>query len=390
MSEKPTLSQQNRRAIGFTLTALGAGLLILVLALVWKNLPELVCSAAADNNPCVRVLFIGNSYTYVNDLPGTFARLARSGGHPVRTGMLAEGGWTLADHVQSSQTLETLQAQRWNYVILQEQSEIPAFEQSRTLSMYPAARQLAGEIRAVQAEPVFLQTWAHRDGMPEQGIPDYESMQGFIDAGYRQIARELNVPVIPAGDAWRLALGQKLPVDLWQADGSHPTPAGTYLTACVLYATLYNKSPVGIGYTGGLSRDTALSLQKVAYFIWRNNAITSTNFESFAPGAEPASFDLVLRTGVCHLVDFVHSLHSLAVGRPAWGLSDCVYHQIVRSLPGGPDRDWLDGRERRPGSLPEPFPPDEAGLEVVSGHPAGDSGPVPAGGCRPARYAGEF
>ena len=56
------------------------------------------CSAAAGAPPCVRVLFVGNSYTYVNDLPATFADLARAGGQNVETGMIANGGETLAQH----------------------------------------------------------------------------------------------------------------------------------------------------------------------------------------------------------------------------------------------------------------------------------------------------
>src|SRR5512140_446441 len=89
------------------------------------------CSNLQNHETCTRVLFIGNSYTYVNDLPGTFAGLARAGGHKVETGMAAEGGWTLADHVQSTQTMNLLNSENWDYAVLQEQSQIPSVAQSR-------------------------------------------------------------------------------------------------------------------------------------------------------------------------------------------------------------------------------------------------------------------
>src|ERR1041385_4583116 len=93
-------------------------------------------NCTAQDASCTRVLFIGNSYTFVNDLPNTFAKLAKAGGHKVEVGMAAQGGWTLSQHLQSSETLSALNSKNWNYVVLQEQSQIPSVEQSRTQEMY--------------------------------------------------------------------------------------------------------------------------------------------------------------------------------------------------------------------------------------------------------------
>ena len=93
--------------------------------------PAMDCSSPFGSGPCTRVLFIGNSYTNVNNLPGVFAELAGSGGHKVETGMAAPGGWTLANHVASTDTLGQLKSSAWNFVVLQEQSEIPAMAQVR-------------------------------------------------------------------------------------------------------------------------------------------------------------------------------------------------------------------------------------------------------------------
>jgi len=67
---------------------------------------------------CPWVLFIGNSYTSTNDLSGMLAALGKAGGPPIHTGMAAPGGWTLAEHLTSVQTLATLQSSKWNYVVL--------------------------------------------------------------------------------------------------------------------------------------------------------------------------------------------------------------------------------------------------------------------------------
>jgi hypothetical protein len=226
-------------------------------------LPSLACEVGG-NASCTRVLFVGNSYTFVNDLPGMFVQLAWSGGHAVQTGMSAPGGWRLADHVGSADTLEKIKSAQWDYVVLQEQSEIPASEQARTAQMYPAARQLVSQIRKSNATPIFFLTWAHRDGWPENGLNSYADMQLQINYGYLGIAQELDVPIAPVGVAWSTIHSENPQLDLWQQDGSHPTEQGTYLAACVFYAVIFRQSPEGLKYHAGLSNEIAESLQTVA------------------------------------------------------------------------------------------------------------------------------
>lgn len=217
-----------------------------------------------SGDECLQVLFVGNSYTYVNDLPSTFSELARSGGHRVEVGTLAEGGFSLQDHVQSSKLGAELTSSSWNYVVLQEQSQIPTVEYSRTNFMYPAARTLVQQIRSSNAQPLFFETWGHRSGDPENGMPTYESMQYEINQGYLRIARELNVPVVQVGLAWSRAFEEDPNLQLWQEDGSHPSEQGTYLAACVFYVALFNESPLGLSYRGHLSEEAASQLQKAA------------------------------------------------------------------------------------------------------------------------------
>jgi hypothetical protein len=210
------------------------------------------------------VLFIGNSYTYVNDLPDTFAEVARSGGRAVEVGMAAVGGATLEDHVASAVTQEAIRAAAWDLVVLQEQSQVPAVDTFRIGGFDPAVRSLARTVTSVGARPLLFATWAHRGGWPEERLPDYASMQGRIDDAYLGIGRELGVGVVPVGAAWAAVRASDPAIDLWQADGSHPSTAGTYLAACVFYAAVFGTSPLGLGGSGGLPAATARTLQEVA------------------------------------------------------------------------------------------------------------------------------
>ncbi len=222
------------------------------------------CRGGAATPACTRVLFIGNSYTYVNDLPEMFARLAASGHHSVATGMLATGGGTLAEHEGDPATSTMLASEHWNFVVLQEQSEIPSVASLREAEMVPAALQLVQSIRAAGAQPLLFLTWAHRDGWPENQLPTYASMQQAVDDGYLELASEENAAVAPVGYAWWTLVADHPRSDLWEADGSHPSTAGTYLAASVFYATIFQQSPEGLGFHAGLPADEAAREQQIA------------------------------------------------------------------------------------------------------------------------------
>lgn len=222
------------------------------------------CDGPSAASPCTRIPFAGNSYTYVNDLPGMFVSLAASGGHRVRVGMAAEGGLTVADHVGSAVTGAKLDSSPWDIVVLQEQSQIPSVAQTRSATMEPAARTLVQRVETRGATAVLFLTPAHRDGWPENGMASYASMQDAITTGYMKASADLGVPVMPVGVAWSSARQLAPEVALWDADGSHPSAAGTYLAACVFYAAMFRQSPAGLADLAGMSPDIARKLQSAA------------------------------------------------------------------------------------------------------------------------------
>lgn len=223
---------------------------------------EDACANNAD--ACQRVLFVGNSYTYFNGLPAVFGQLATSGGHAVETGMVAAAAQKLSDHVGSADADQTIANDHWDAVVLQEQSQTPAYGPWKEQFMFPAAQTLVGEIRAAGASPYLFMTHAYRNGSPDLGLQNYGAMQTAISDAYLDVGRRLKVPVAPVGMAWSDATATAGITDLWQDDGSHPTAGGTYLDACVFYATIFRKSPVGLTYTAGLPADYAAALQAAA------------------------------------------------------------------------------------------------------------------------------
>jgi hypothetical protein len=220
--------------------------------------------AAVLTGPELSILFIGNSFTYVNNLPDLFTKLAASGGHPVKTDMYAPGGYRLMQHMTDPAVTQKLIDKKWDYVVLQEQSQVPAIENEKNSGMYPAVRGFNERIKTSGAVPVLYMTWGRKNGCPEIGCADYGSMQEKLTEGYMGIARELSMEVAPVGVAWKTAHERSPSLELWADDGIHPSLAGSYLAAAVFYSLLFQKTPEGLGFRAGLPDETAKFLQNVA------------------------------------------------------------------------------------------------------------------------------
>ena len=113
------------------------------------------------------VLFIGNSYTYVNDLPGLLASVAQSAGDSVIYDSNCIGGYTFQLHSTNATTLQKIAQGNFNYVVLQEQSQLPSFPISQVQSsVYPYARTLDSLITIANpcTETVFYMTWGRKNG----------------------------------------------------------------------------------------------------------------------------------------------------------------------------------------------------------------------------------
>jgi len=215
----------------------------------------------------LRALFVGNSYTSVNDLPSMVGELAAAaGGRRFEAVQECPGGATLKQHWDSGQDVALLDGSRFDWMVLQDQSQEPSFPVSvLETDLYPYVTQLDAAARSAGARTLLFLTWARQAGDPENVPGDtYDAMQDRVVVGYETIAARLHLPVAPVGIAWRAALGARPDLSLWQADGSHPTVAGTYLAACTFYELLFARSPAGNPFTAGLAPGDAAALQRIA------------------------------------------------------------------------------------------------------------------------------
>jgi len=240
----------------------------------------------------LQLLLLGNSYTFYNDLDRLLADALVDGGHPAAATRLAEGGYTFVAHLDQAETAgspweEALSdpGEPWTWVILQEQSQIPGFPRTNedwrdSLAAGGALDDLA-ELQG--ADTVLFMTWGRRLGDADNPdlYPDFRTMQDALADGYLTYQSTWStearpVWVAPVGWAWEAVYDRVLseglvPEDdgtlfsnLYNVDGSHPSPLGSWLAACVFYATLTGESPVGLPAPETLPEKDAATLQALA------------------------------------------------------------------------------------------------------------------------------
>jgi hypothetical protein len=207
---------------------------------------------AAGTRSSLKALFIGNSFTARNDVPGLVAQLAKAAGHHLDAQLISAGGASLRRHWNAGTAAREIESGGFNRVVLQEQSTLPIKNAGR---MHENVRLFDAAIKAAGAKTVLYMTWARRHA-PES--------QKAITEAYTSIAAELKADVIPAGVAWERVLSQPEHPVLHDRDGSHPTLAGSYLAACCAFAVLFGGNPVGLPAPAQLSRQEAGMLQRAA------------------------------------------------------------------------------------------------------------------------------
>jgi hypothetical protein len=212
-----------------------------------------------------KVLFIGNSYTYFNNLPGMLTDLSTSLGDYVQPTSQVAGGATFQVHATNPATYTAINSADWDFVVLQAQSQEPSFPDSQVNSeTLPFAEQMADSIRnnSICSNILMFMTWGRENGDPQWvPISTFDGMNSRLRNAYIRMADSIDASISPVGVAWKYVRDNYPSIQLYSPDGSHPSLEGSYLAACAFYASLFRKSPVGASFTSSLAPATAANLQ---------------------------------------------------------------------------------------------------------------------------------
>jgi hypothetical protein len=220
-----------------------------------------------------KALFFGNSYTYVNDLPGLISQVANSKGDSLWHEQSTPGSYTFQLHCRNPLTPVLIQDTNWDYVILQEQSQLPSWPpDSVQLLVYPYADTLNMWVKQHDSctSTLFYMTWGRQTGDIENcpwypQVCTYAGMQARLRQSYLEMGQLFNAEVSPVGVAWQNTRTLYPAIELYAHDGSHPSIYGSYLAACTFYGAIFQKSPAGAYYPPEIPADTAAILQQIAF-----------------------------------------------------------------------------------------------------------------------------
>ena len=209
----------------------------------------------------VKMLFIGNSFTQRNNVPGLLAELAAARSMTVDHDLISVGGASLRTHWNGGRATEAIASGKYDFVVLQEQSTLPVKNAAR---MAENVRLFDEAIRKAGAKTVLYMTWARKHSPESQSV---------IAEAYSSIGKELGAVVVPVGLVWEKFLAEHDTPVLHDRDQSHPTLAGSYLAASVFLATLLKANPVGVdGGPAGIDDVERKALQTAA---WKGRALVA-------------------------------------------------------------------------------------------------------------------
>lgn len=222
----------------------------------------------------INVFFAGNSYTAVNDLPQMVADIAQSMGDEMVYASNTPGGCTFEMHC-SNASMDQICRGGWDFVVLQEQSQLPAFPIEMVEEMvFPFAAQLVDSTYAFNSdgEAMFFMTWGRKNGDTEFGgeypmMSTYQGMDSLLYARYMYMGEANDASVCPVGRLWHHLRDTHSEIELYTPDESHPSLAGSYAAACAFYTMLYGRDPDSITYDAGLSLKTASLIRQATHEV---------------------------------------------------------------------------------------------------------------------------
>lgn len=231
-----------------------------------------------------RVLFIGNSYTAVNNLPQLTADCALSigfAGFPMEIASSTPGGTTFQMHTTNTTTQSLISQGNWDFVVLQEQSQLPSFPDAQVQTeCFPFATQLNDQILAADscAETIFYMTWGRQNGDASNcaswpPVCTYEGMDSLLNLRYRQMAIDNQALLSPVGALWNYIRTNYPEINLYAADASHPSLEGSYAAACSMVSIIFRTDPTLITFNSTLDPVVAEKIKLAAQEVVFNNLL---------------------------------------------------------------------------------------------------------------------
>lgn len=248
-------------------------------------------SSALDPSKEYRILLIGNSFTYYNDMNqpnGILYKIATDAGYKVTVDSVYKGGYYLHQYLDENdeygkQVLLRLRSgHKYDAVVIQDQSNVPI---SDPADFYDSCREFKTLVEATGAKLYLYETWGYKEGQKDltKYGRDTLDMEMKLRAASTAIADELDIPVIYVGAAFSKSYTEHPEIELYHTDLKHPGPLGSYLIAWTIFGTVFGVDPVTLSYNGYTQKYGA-TLRATASEIIKNGAPVDTAYATTSVG----------------------------------------------------------------------------------------------------------
>lgn len=211
------------------------------------------CICVYSQSKDIRVMYVGNSYTATNDLPRIITTLATTVGYNITSDENLPGGTTWAQHCQNESYVKILKG-GWDYVVLQEQSQLPSFPWTQFYSECEPYADILDSINHVYnpcGRTMYYMTWGRKNGdqLNCENFPvlcTYEGMDSMLRIRYEYLAHKHNADISPVGVLWHYIRDNYPSIELYSGDESHPSMIGSYAAACAFVTVMCEVDPTAI------------------------------------------------------------------------------------------------------------------------------------------------
>lgn len=333
-------------------------------------------SANAQPADTTRVLFVGNSFTYYNNMPEIFEQLANQAGHPVFILQHTPGGASVGDtiqdtlaHMNNPTMYAYIRNYQWDYLVLQDNQGRFVYNYG---SLPGSSKVIEGHLKIRDSllfySPCAKLLWFAGWG-PKNGYLPYAStgvdLIDRIYANYLFLLDTAGQVIAPIGPAWKDIVLHHPSINLWDVDDVHPGPAGSLLTASVIYSGVFKSNALESNYIypGVAAQDDSL-LKQVAYDIVVDSAdhtrlneitpsIVNVNGNCSVPGYSPVNWfqnGVLVSTNAVFAPDSSMNYFALAFDAAGCYYRTWLYPPLVNSSAGITEHDLKEARV-----YPNPF-----------------------------------
>lgn len=245
----------------------------------------IICNYVGYSQKTKKVLFIGNSQTFYNDLPALTSNIAASLGDVLNYEESTIPSFSLKQHLNKLETINKIKKGGWEYVILQEQSSLPALWNSFVEeNVYPYIQQMKDFILEHNpcAKIILYHTWGYKLGFQTYcstypNVCDYNGMDNELQKRFIEMQTKFNAIISPVGPVWRNIRNSFPDIELFDLDNTHPSLKGSFTGALTFYTVIFEKDASSSTYNPGIPNPDATKIKdavKEVSFdnlsVWRN------------------------------------------------------------------------------------------------------------------------